>query len=63
MLKVKIINISSGISKSVIPSNVIIESNWHGIIDLDLSDFLAGSYLIEFNLSNKKSVEKLIITK
>ena len=62
-LKVKIINISSGISKSVIPSNVIIESNWHGIIDLDLSDFLAGSYLIEFNLSNKKSVEKLIITK
>lgn len=62
-LKVKIINISTGISKPVTPGNVISESNWQGIIDLDLSDFLAGSYLIEFNLNNKKSVEKLIITK
>lgn len=63
LMQVNIINISTGVSKSIVPSNIISENNWHGLIELDLSEFPTGSYLLEFNLNNKKSIEKLIITR
>lgn len=62
-LEVSLINISTGISTKMKPTNINVSNNWYGTIDLDLINTHSGSYLIEFRLNNKISVEKIIINR
>lgn len=62
-LQVKIINIGTGVAKKIEPKSITHQSNWNGIVELDLSSFGIGSYLLEFTLNNKKTIEKLIISR
>ncbi|MFN3196520.1 MAG: T9SS type A sorting domain-containing protein [Chlorobiota bacterium] len=62
-LEISIINIATGVVTEVEPTNLNILNNWNGKIDIDVSSYNSGQYMIEFKLKDKKSVEKFIINR
>jgi hypothetical protein len=62
-LEISIINIATGVITKVEPTNLNILNNWNGKIDIDVSSYNSGQYMIEFKLKDKKSVEKFIINR
>lgn len=62
-LEISIINIATGVVTEVEPTNLNVINNWNGKIDIDVSSYNSGQYMIEFKLKDKKSVEKFIINR
>lgn len=60
-LEISIINIATGVVTEIEPTNLNVINNWNGKIDIDVTGFTSGQYMIEFKLKDKKSVEKFII--